>query len=413
MNLSMTELPKRLLAAALLAAGCCATAAAGTRPFPQHVSYTAGAIQPDDVSQASMDAAVAAQYALWKANYLRSDGGDGQWIQFEKKHDATVSEAHGYGMVLAAYMDDQAVFDEMLRYFHHHPAVGAPHLMAWKQELQNGKMVDVEGPDSATDGDMDIAYSLLLAHVQWGSGGANDYLAEARNVMHDVLAYDVSPKQHNLTMGNWATGKNLKYTRPSDFMASHLLAYARRDPANASAWNQVYATVVKAVNDQFTHGSEATGLVPDFMVYAQGRWKPTPGKYLETKHDGDYSWNACRTPWRLAMSWLVDGRTELLASQQQTAAWVRGATGGVPTNIRAGYYVANGPNGQAFVKYDDLPFTAPMAVNAMLGGAAAQGWLNDLWASINGGDYGPVRDYYGDAIRMQVMLTVSGNWWTP
>ena len=48
-----------------------------------------------------------------------------------------------------------------------------------------------------------------------------------------------------------------------------------------------------------------------------------------------------------------------------------------------------------------------------LGGGAAQGWLNDLWASINGGDYGPVRDYYGDAIRMQVMLTVSGNWWSP
>jgi endoglucanase len=386
--------------------------ATGTRPFPQHVTYTAGTIKPNHVSQASMDAAVASQYATWKATYLRTLGGEGTWVKYDKT-DATVSEAHGYGMVLAAYMDDQASFDDLLRYFRHHPAVDAPKLMAWKQKLKNGRMTDVEGPDTATDGDLDIAYALLLAHVQWGSGGAENYLSSALDALHDILAHDVSPKHSNLTMGSWASGSDLKYTRPSDFMASHLLAFARWDPANAARWNQVHATVVQAVNDQFSHGSEATGIVPDFMVIKKGRWQPTPGKYLETQHDGDYSYNACRTPWRLAMSYLVDGRTELLAAQQQTAAWIRATTGGVPTNIRAGYYVANGSNGKAFVGYDDLPFTAPMAVNAMLGGAPAQTWLNSLWTSITGGDYKPVVDYYGDAIRLQVMLTVSGNWWAP
>jgi hypothetical protein len=406
----------RLAAACALTLVALSTAYAGTRPFPQHVTYTAGAIKPNNVSQASMDAAVASQYATWKATYLRTDGGDGSWIQYNNK-DSTVSEAHGYGMVLAAYMDDQALFDDMLRYFRNHPDMNAANLMAWKQTLKNGKMVDVQGADSATDGDMDIAYSLLLAHVQWSdvdhNGQSHDYLADARSVMHDILAHDVSPKQHNLTMGSWATGKNLKYTRPSDFMASHILAYARWDPSNTAAWNKVHATIVKAVNDQFTHGSEDTGIVPDFMVYDSGLWKPTPGKYLETRHDGDFYWNSCRTPWRLAVSWLVDGDTSLLAAQQQTASWINASTDGVPTNIKAGYYIANGPNGQTFRHYDDLPFTAPMAVNAMLGGAAAQTWLNSLWTSIDGGDYGPVWDYYGDAIRMQVMLTVSGNWWTP
>ncbi|MBT9598119.1 MAG: beta-glucanase [Vitreoscilla sp.] len=401
----------RLVAAAAL---CLATltAQAGSRPFPQHVNYTAGAIRPNHVSQASMDAAVASQYATWKATYLRSTGGQGTWVKYDKT-DATVSEAHGYGMVLAAYMDDQPSFDELLRYFRHHPAIGAPNLMAWKQKLIDGVMTDVQGADTATDGDLDIAYSLLLAHVQWGSDGAENYLASALAVMHDILAHDVNPARWNLTMGSWAAGKDLKYTRPSDFMASHILAFARWDTANAASWNAVHDTIVRAVNDQFTHGSEATGIVPDFMVYKLGRWQPTPGKYLETKNDGDYSYNACRTPWRLAMSWLVDGRTELLASQQQTASWIQAKTSGVPTQIKAGYYITNGPNGDAFRKYDDLPFTAPMAVNAMLGGPGAQGWLNSLWTSISGGDYGPVVDYYGDAIRLQVMLTVSGNWWSP
>lgn len=400
----------RLIAGLLLLAA--AAAFAGSRPFPQHVAYTAGAIQPDHVSQATLDAAVARQYARWKARYLRNEGGDGAWIQYEQQ-PATVSEAHGYGMVLAAYMDDRPVFDELLRYFRNHPANGAPKLMAWKQVLKNGQMVDVEGPDSATDGDLDIAYALLLAHVQWGSGGSNNYLAEARAVMHDILAHDVNPQLHNLTMGSWASGRDLKYTRPSDFMAGHLLAFARWDPANASRWQQVLATSVKAVNDQFTHGSEATGIVPDFMVHKKEKWIPTPGKFLETKHDGDYGYNACRTPWRLAVAWLTEGHTALLASQRQTASWIRQQAGGVPTNIDAGYYVANGPNGQPFRSYHDLSFTAPMAVNAMLGGAPAQGWLNALWTSIDGGDYGEVTGYYGDAIRLQVMLTVSGNWWAP
>jgi endo-1,4-beta-D-glucanase Y len=401
----------RFAAAGLLACTL-ATAWAGNRPFPQHVTYTAGVIKPSHVSQSSMDSAVSSHYASWKNAYLRSDGGDGHWIKYDNTN-STVSEAHGYGMVLAAYMDDKAVFDEMLRYFRNHPTDQTPDLMAWKQTLQNGQMVDVEGTDSATDGDLDIAYSLLLAHVQWGSNGSHDYLAEARKVMAAILQYDVNPRKNNLTVGSWVSGTDRKYTRPSDFMASHILAFARWDTANTARWNAVHKTIIKAVNQQFNNGSQATGLVPDFMVAKDGLWQPVPGKWLESQHDGDYSYNACRTPWRLAMSYIVDGHTGLLASQQKTASWIRAKTNGVPTNIDAGYYVLNGPNGDSFRTYDDLPFTAPMAVNAMLGGAAAQTWLNSLWTSINGGDYGAVSGYYGDAIRLQVMLTVSGNWWKP
>ena len=41
----------------------------------------------------------------------------------------------------------------------------------------------IDGPESgsATDGDLDIAFALLLADKQWGSGGA--YLAEAKKVI--------------------------------------------------------------------------------------------------------------------------------------------------------------------------------------------------------------------------------------
>lgn len=388
------------------------TIQAASRPFPHHVSYTAGAIKPTHVSQATMDAQVSAHYSAWKTNYLRTAGGQGTWVKYDDTN-STVSEAHGYGMVLAAYMGDKSVFDSMYGYFTKHPSSNAPHLMAWKQTLSGGVMKNVEGSDSATDGDMDIAYALLLAHVQWGSAGSINYKARALEVMHDILAHEVNQSYWNLTPGDWASGADASHTRPSDFMTGHVLAFAKYDTANADKWNAVYNRIAQTVNYQFSHGSGATGLMPDFMVRSGSSFVPVSGTYLESSHDGDFSYNACRTPWRLAMSWLNQGRTDLLAPQQKMASWIRGKTGGVPTKIRAGYYVKNGTNGASFESYDDLAFTAPMAVNAMLGGSAAQGWLNALWTSITGGDYGTQVDYFGDSIRLQVLITVSGNWWTP
>ncbi len=389
-----------------------ATQVAAARPFPQHVTYTTGTIKPTHVTQAAMDAKVSEQYTLWKANYLRTDGGQGAWIKYDDTN-STVSEAHGYGMVLAAYMADKTTFDSMHGYFTKHPSKYGPHLMAWKQTLKNGVMTDVEGQVSATDGDLDVAYALLLAHVQWGSAGSVDYKARALEVMHDILQWDVNPTYWNLNVGDWTRSDDLNYTRSSDFMGGHILAFARHDTANAAKWNKVYEAVSQAVNDQFTHGSEKTGLMPDFMVRSGKLWVPVTGRWLETKNDGDFFWNASRTPWRLAASWLNDGRTDMKASQQKMAQWIRTKTAGVPRKVRDGYYIKNGPNGQQMDKQRDLVFTAPMAVNAMFGGPEGQAWLNSLWTSITGGDYPATVEYYGDAVRLQALLTVSGNWWTP
>lgn len=385
---------------------------AATRPFPFHTTLAAGVIKPTNVSQAQMDAAIRHHYGAWKINYLRTLGGGNFWVKYDNTN-STVSEAHGYGMVLAAYMADKAIFDSMFRYFRAHPSINAPHLMAWKQTLKNGRMVDVEGPDSATDGDLDIAYGLLLADVQWGSAGAIDYRAEALKVLHDVLAHEVKTATWTLTPGDWASGADANHTRPSDFMTGHLLAFAKADTANAAKWSKIYGAVAKIVNYQFRHGSQNTGLMPDFMVQSGVNFIPVSGTYLETRHDGDFDYNACRTPWRLAMSYVLYGRTDMLATLGKQAAWISTKTNRIPTNIRAGYYVRNGPNGKSYVNFDDLPFTAPFAVNAMTGGAAAQTWLNRLWTSITGGDYGLKNDYYGDTIRLQVMLTVAGDWWAP
>jgi len=395
----------------LTALAASAAANAASRPFPFHATYTSGVIKPTNVTQAGMDSTIKQYYAAWKTAYLRNDGGE-YWVMYRPTQQ-TVSEAHGYGMVLAAYMADKAIFDSMFRYFKAHPSRVSPHLMAWKQALKNGAMVDVGGADSATDGDLDIAYALLLADVQWGSSGVVDYKAEALLVLHDILAHEVNPSTMTLTPGDWASGSDARHTRPSDFMTDHFLAFAKADPANADKWNAVHDNAAAIVNYQFAHGSRSTGLVPDFMVKSGDHFVPVPGEYLETPHDGDFDYNACRTPWRLAMSYIVNGRTEMLPALRKQTKWIQAATNGRPSRIKAGYYVRNGPNGTSYVNYSDLPFTAPFAVNAMTAGTAGQAWLNRLWTSITGGSFSKTEDYYGDSIRLQVMLTVAGDWWAP
>jgi len=52
--------------------------------------------------------------------------------------------------------------------------------------LTHGEQQTNCAEDSATDGDLDIAFGLLLADAQWGSSGAIDYHQAARDVIADM-----------------------------------------------------------------------------------------------------------------------------------------------------------------------------------------------------------------------------------
>jgi endo-1,4-beta-D-glucanase Y len=245
--------------------GASSAADTASRPFPFHTVLTHVLIKPNNVTQAAMDAKIRSFYGVWKTAYLRKAGGE-YWVKYDATN-STVSEAHGYGMVLAAYLGDKAIFDSMFRYFKKHPSVNAAHLMAWKQTLRSARMVNVEGGDSATDGDMDVAYALLLANVQWGSQGAINYKLEAVRILRDILAHEVNTTTWTLTPGDWASGADANHTRPSDFMTGHFIAFAKADPANAVKWNRIsprfpgwWELPVQSA------GSQNTGLMPDFLV---------------------------------------------------------------------------------------------------------------------------------------------------
>ena len=395
-----------------------APAGTPTRPFGAHVtSYTAGAIRPTG-TQARLDAVTARFYDQWKARYLhRGCAANRAYVAtLGDTSGATVSEAHGYGMLVTVYMaghdpDAHTNFDALVRFYQDHPSRYTPALMAWAQDAT---CRDIMGADSATDGDLDVAYALLLADRQWGSRGAVDYATLARRVIADVLRGDVHPAASTLLTGDAAmTTADRDGTRLSDFMPDHLRAFA--SATGVARWTAVldreYQVVATLQRERSMSAlGIATGLLPDFAVGMNaGRPVPAPPRWLEGPDDGAYAWNACRTPWRIAMDWLLHGDARARVAVQTMNTWVRRATAERPDRIQSGYSLAgvrlNGASA------GELAFVAPFAVSATVD-AGNQAWLDALWTAVTTPTLAS-QTYFGNSIRLLSMIVVSGNAWAP
>src|SRR5690606_32808307 len=138
---------------------------------------------PNSETRAELDRATAEFYEHWKRSYLKAGCGPNFFYVAATvdPDNLTVSEAMGYGMLISVMMaghdpDARKHFDGLLSFVRAHQSALTDGLVAW---YQNRACQDSEGDNSATDGDLDIAYALLLADKQWGSCTGVDYASEA------------------------------------------------------------------------------------------------------------------------------------------------------------------------------------------------------------------------------------------
>jgi endoglucanase len=384
-----------------------------SHPFASsHVAFPRGTLRPTK-SVDELDQAITAFYAVWKARYVIPGCGPGE---LRIKADAaegkatTVSEGQGYGMVIVALMaghdpEAQPVFDQLFHYARKHPSNANRQLMAW---AQNERCQDILGRSSATDGDLDIAYALLLADVQWGSAGTVNYRAEAERTLEAIVTHTIDPATHLTLLGDWVApdGDYATATRSSDWMVHHFRVFAAVAPDD---WlPTIDAHLDLATHMQVTY-APLTGLLPDFITDTTDGPKPAPAKFLEAPTDGDFSWNACRTPWRLGVDALASGDERSIAAVRRMTAWIRKATRDDPRAIGESYQLDGTVIDPAF----NQAFMAPFAVAAMHVPAevpGAQEWLDALWEQMVAT---PPQGYYPDSIKLQVMLAVAGHWWSP
>jgi endo-1,4-beta-D-glucanase Y len=322
----------------------------------------------------------------------------------------TVSEGQGFGMIITAIMAGhdtgaQEVFDGLWEFSRAHPSRSDSRLMAWTVPEPSG------GTNSAFDGDADIAYGLLLADKQWGSGGKIDYASAATGVLAGILESTIGPDSHLPMLGDWVDPDGATYNqytpRSSDFMTGHYRAF--RSASGDIAWSEVIAGTQAVITSMQDVYSPTTGLLPDFIVPTSASDPtpaPAPPYFLEGPNDGRYSYNAVRDPWRIGTDAVLGGDPTSRAQARKMSEWARAATGGDPFEIKPGYLLDGTPIPPA--EYWTTIFAATVGVAAMTVPTQQQ-WLNDIYDAVRATHEG----YYQDSVTLLCLLVMTGNFWDP
>jgi hypothetical protein len=270
----------------------------------------------------------------------------------------------------------------------------------------------VDAPDSQTDGDQPIALALLMADRLWGSTGAVDYLGQATATLTAMKAYETNPRSKAPLLGDWCYLANpgmpapfQDATHPADFAFDHFRAYfaATRDPI----WSEAVGSVYRIVAGFQDRHSPRTGLFPEYMLATSGQPVPAMPNFLAEPNAGAFTSDAALVLLRLASDYVVagasDGRGK--AALGPVNRWIRGETGGDPSQIAAGYRL----DGTELAPGPGPEFEAVFAAAAMVD-VSNQAWLDALWRRMT---TQPLSASFPDTVRLLSMILVSGNWWVP
>jgi len=381
------------------------------KPFPNHTNYTGKHIKPNLYTQTELDHQTQIFYDEWKQKYLKNDcGNSDEYYIFSGDGAINVSEAQGYGMMITAYfagydVNAKILFDGLYKFYKSHPSNINNNLMDWQQITCNDS--PSEDDDAASDGDIDIAFALLLAHIQWGSNGNTNYLFEAQVIINAIIQDEINQYTLAVKLGDWCDETDANYfygTRPSDFITDHFKVFNCID----NKWNNVVNTCYSLISNLQSNYSPTTGLIPDFIINTNTNPEPAGTQYLEDITDGEYSYNACRAPWRLGTDYLINNDLRAENALKKINSWLISSTNTIVDSISNGYTL----NGSPLFNWNDATFIGPFTVSAMLD-TTNQTWLNDLYKELLTNNNIIDGDYYSNTIKLLSMITISGNYWVP
>ncbi len=278
----------------------------GANAYPQNKTY-AGCVTPKSVDGKTADGKLIQDaYVKWKNNFVKTDGSNLKVVSPEIDSGATVSEGIGYGMMMAVYMGDKALFDGLYGYWNAHIATGT--LMNWK--IASGG--STSGSGSATDADEDAAFALLEASKQWTSGGYS-----ATTIISDIWSHDIDSGT-SLPKGG-SNYSSVNPTNPSYFAPAFYKEFAKVDTGHS--WSSVVTAVYNALNSGV--GNSVTGgLVP--------AWCTTNCTAVGSNGaatDGEYQYDSHRVPWRIGVDACWNSEAKAATYLSKIIGWFTSTSG--------------------------------------------------------------------------------------
>jgi endo-1,4-beta-D-glucanase Y len=326
---------------------------------------------------------------------------------------STVSEAIGYGMLIAVYMNDQQLFDDLWKYEQGHlgkcppnpGACPAMQLMDWNISADGSTSL---GTGGATDADEDMAFALVMADRQWGGQGslAKTYHQYAIDQIAAVWVLEVY--QSNLIKpGTWGdnTTVNISYFAPAYYRV--FKAVGGTLPIGDSGswnpnWDATIDTAYNVINSSLNaaNGNQNNGLVP---AWCSSAGAPNPNAILGGNAT-NYQYDSCRTPFRIALDWCFYGEQRAQAYLAKTSAFFSGI--GVQ-NIVDGYGLNGAPQPQNPGKLS-AAFIGPAGVGTM-GWAMYQPFLDSAYSSVATRSLLAGGAYYEDSWTVLSLLMMTAN----
>jgi endo-1,4-beta-D-glucanase Y len=352
------------------------------KAFPQNTPV--GTCMPP-ANAPKFASAIAQIYARWTKTFVQDSGTTAKIVAPEQQ-GAVTSEAMGYGMMIAAAMGDEAAYKKFWAYV--------------QSKLSNGLMTWKDGASgSASDGDIDIAYALLMGHAQWPSGGyktASDAMA-ARILTDDIV--------DSVVRG----GSNFKQ---APFNASYFAPAAfRKFTGFAAAITKNYQLVEANVS------APTAGIPTDWANAGTGAPSGSGGAEVTSMIvDGDngaMGYDSARVPWRLGLDACLGGgnTTALKAIVDHFAA--KYDAGASIDLLKAGWYKAQGGAVHTAAINLQASYIGPMAAGGMAMGNTAMRdrGFRVILDILESGDFN--HTYFPSTVGLLTLLMMSGNFPTP
>ena len=218
------------------------------------------------------------------------------------KRGCTVSEGIGYGMLITLFQGDWDAFNRLWIYsqaYRNSAYASGRGLMPW---LTASFSWDIPDESSATDADLDIATSLILAYYMSGNTA---YLNDALTLIAALWDNEVNLSNNLLYSGDTPTWKaaanpsyNLSYFSP---VALRLFALVDKNHDWTSVLNAQYTYMLNVQ-------AAGTGVFPDWSDGSGNAINP-PNNSAKTTY-WTFNKESVRIPWRIAWDyyWFADER---------------------------------------------------------------------------------------------------------
>lgn len=365
-------------------------------PFPQNRSAGACALP-----ETNRNADVIAAFEKWKEATVTADGANGELrvkrLESDPKLElgSTVSEGIAYGMLIAVYMNEQAMFDAFWKYSQQW--LDQNGLMHW---YINAAGTEPLGTGAASDADEDIAFALIMADRQWGGQGSLDdtYLNLAkvqidRVWQHEVL--DGKLLKAGDTWGGWGD-VNVSYFAPSYYRTF-------AEVSGNAGWLDVvqtsYDTLVNSMRTE--NGNSENGLVP---AWCTSEGEPNNNVWQDGSAPTHYQYDSCRTPFRIGLDYCFFSEPRALEYVTKTTGFFANIGA---ANIVDGYDLDGTPRPE-FGNGQSAAFVGPATVGGMYSADNAS-FLQEGYDQLKRLDLVVGGEYYDLSWTVISLLMMTGN----